>query len=148
MRTGRLVGFLGLIIFLISCRGEITPPVEGPVDFERDIQPIFNQSCALSGCHKGPNPTGNLRLEEGYSYENLVNVVSFGYSPALRVKPGSPEESVLYHKVSYSGLYGGGMPPTGPLPPEKVDLIRRWIEELAPGDSALPSLKPVAGCWF
>lgn len=119
-----------------GCRGGEGPVVDGPVDFDWQIQPIFSQSCALSGCHLGPSPTGNLNLTPGQSYDNLVNVVSFGYPPALRVKPGSPEESVLYHKVSYSGRYGQGMPPTGPLPQEKVDLIRRWIEELGQDSSA------------
>ena len=123
--------FVSILGITISCGKEQTSQPSEPIDFQRDIQPIFNESCALSGCHSGPNPTGNMSLEEGISYQNIVNVVSFGYAPALRVYPGFPDSSVLYHKVSYSGKYGQGMPPTGPLPSEKVQIIKHWIDELA-----------------
>ncbi len=130
VRTFRNLSLALFITFLTGCGKTKTSQPEGPIDFERDIQPIFNQSCALSGCHSGPNPTGNMSLEEGVSYQNIVKVVSFGYAPALRVYPGFPDSSVLYHKVSYSGRYGQGMPPTAPLPSDEVQLIKQWIKEL------------------
>ncbi len=98
------------------------------VDFENQIQPIFNANCI--GCHGENNPPAGLSLVDGKSYDNLVGVTSTNYGPALRVKPGFPDSSVLYHKITYSGAYGGGMPPGDRLDQESIDLIKKWIEEL------------------
>jgi hypothetical protein len=116
---------------LLLCKKEPTkpPPPGEPVDFEKYIQPIFNQSCAITNCHTGTNPTGNLDLSEGNSKGNLIDVISPNYN-AYRVRSGKPDSSVLYNKISDSGKYGGVMPPTGKLPQSEIDLIKRWIEEL------------------
>ena len=53
-----------------------------------------------------------------------------------RVVPGSSENSLLYHRLIGS-QFGMQMPPTGPLRPEEVSLIRRWIEEGAEWPDAL-----------
>jgi len=44
--------------------------------FDRIQRQIFNQSCAVSGCHDSQTyqSSGNLLLEQGASYANLVNV--------------------------------------------------------------------------
>ncbi len=94
-----------------------------PVSFSNDIQPIFNQNC--TSCH--PN-SGNLDLRAGQSYNNLVNVQAGGY-PALRVKPGDPEHSVLYKKIDGSGAYGSNMPLGGSLTSTQKNLIKTWIEQ-------------------
>ena len=41
--------------------------------FDRIQRQIFNQSCAVSGCHDSESQTGGLLLETGASYGNLVN---------------------------------------------------------------------------
>ena len=46
------------------------------VDFASQIQPIFNNNCALSGCHASDTASGGLVLDAGKSYANLVNVAS------------------------------------------------------------------------
>jgi hypothetical protein len=38
-------------------------PRQGPVEFGRDVRPIFEQTCY--GCHSGSNPRGRLRLDVG-----------------------------------------------------------------------------------
>lgn len=115
----------------VQAAGEGVAPAS-TVAFTTDIQPIFDASCATTGCHRTPNPQGGLSLMSGQSYGQLVNVTAQGYAPALRVLPGDPGESVLYNKVANTGRFGGGMPPSGGIGPTGIDLIRTWILEGAP----------------
>lgn len=99
------------------------------VDYETQIQPIFDSNCIR--CHGG---AGGLKLEKDVSKNNLVGVVSTNYAPALRVKMGDSANSVLYHKINNTGVYGGVMPKdTGKMSQGNLDLIASWI---APKSSA------------
>ena len=52
-----------------------------------------------------------------------------------RVDPGNPAGSILWAKVSTRDPpCGDPMPIAGPIPAEKVEQIRRWIERGAPND--------------
>ncbi len=111
-----------LLILLIA-----TVAVGKTVDFETQVQPIFDNNCA--GCHGNQ---GGLDLAQGAGYYNLVGVTSQGYSPDLRVVRGDPGNSVLYNKISDTNQYGGVMPPSGEkLAQSNIDLIGTWITELA-----------------
>ena len=100
------------------------------VSFATDIQPIFNASCAVAGCHAGGIPGGNLFLGAGSSYANLFNVTSFGYAPAKRVVPFDLTNSVLYGKIIGSGQFGQRMPQARPpLPQTMIDRVKAWILE-------------------
>lgn len=97
------------------------------VDFDTEIQPIFDASCV--GCH-GVN--GGLSLATGQSFNNLVNVSSQGYFPFLRVASGDTSLSVLYNKVMGNGTHGGPMPPSGdPLTVDQITKIATCISELS-----------------
>jgi hypothetical protein len=115
-----------LLLALFSACSEddpVEPPTE-PVSFSADVQPIFNNRCAVSGCHIGPTPEADCDLSEGNSHANLVNVKATRF-PGQRVTPGSPSGSVLYLLVD-----GGAMPQTGDdLSANQIDIIRRWIAE-------------------
>src|SRR6476660_8584885 len=51
------------------------PPAGGPtISFASTIQPIFNASCALAGCHIGPVPAENLDLTAGAAHAQTVGV--------------------------------------------------------------------------
>jgi hypothetical protein len=110
---------------------EITASANGfvpsTVSFATDIQPIFTTSCV--GCHGPPQPTGDTDLTAGASYGSLVNVVSSGYAPAVRVIPGDTTHSVLYHKVFGTGQYGPAMPLGGTISQSDRTKIRTWIIE-------------------
>jgi len=96
------------------------------VDYETEIQPIFNASCA--GCH-GTN--GGLSLAVGASFDNLVDVAaSSTYPGAFRVVSGDPAASVLYNKVAATDVHGGQMPPSAALTVDQIALISTWINEL------------------
>ncbi len=97
------------------------------VDYETQIQPIFNSNC--TSCHISTHSSG-LDLTSGNSYNELVNVVSQNYAPALRVANGSPSSSVLYDKITGGGTYGGQMPSGELISSADQTLIQTWISEL------------------
>ena len=99
------------------------------VDYWTEIQPIFTEHCA--SCHGGPAPSGGLILAEQHdTYDQLVNVISQSYSPALRVNPYDATNSVLWNKVSGTTGYGDQMPSGGPyLSQDNIDLIETWINQ-------------------
>ncbi len=117
--------------FLMSCVAEEGPIIveseEDPpldVSFSNDIQPIFSNNCIQ--CHDESHPTG-LNLQEGFSYNLLVDVSSANYSPNLRIAPFSTDDSVLWHKINDDGVFGGGMPPNGSLSNFEKQKIEEWI---------------------
>ena len=111
----------------------LLPPIfsqtPAKIDFARDVQPILRQNCI--GCH-GPNQQKN-----GLRVDRRSSVIKPG---SRRVQPGSPENSLLYHRLT-SSEYGLQMPPTGPLRPEQVEVIRAWIEQGAEWPDALANEK-------
>jgi hypothetical protein len=108
-----------------------------------NIQPIFDRSCALSGCHVAGALGGNLDLTAGKSYRQLVNRPAFQQPRRLRVEPGDPDASYLVQKIDGTpGISGLPMPqgcPTPPpggscLGPDEPDAIRTWITQCATQD--------------
>lgn len=87
------------------------------VDFARDVQPIFRQNCI--GCHGPAKQNNGLRLDRRSS------VMKPG---TRRVMPGSLENSFLYYRIT-GNEFGPQMPPTGPLKPDQVQIIKAWIEQ-------------------
>lgn len=123
-------------LLLASCTKDEGPlhlppvPTNGgePIDtvyFSGDVIPILQQHCWV--CHP---PNAGMDLGADMAYDNLVNVTTTGFAPMKRVVPGDLINSVLWHKVSYTGLYGLNMPPAGePLTAEELQIIRDWIEQ-------------------
>lgn len=124
---------LALISLLSACtedEGPVTDESQSNqitnVSYSADIQPIFTARCVA--CHDEFHPTG-LNLKPATSYGLLVNVVTKSYSPKVRIKPFSKEESVLLHKIKDDGLFGGKMPRIGdPLTSFEIKKIEKWIE--------------------
>ncbi|HQV53368.1 MAG: hypothetical protein IPI00_12395 [Flavobacteriales bacterium] len=127
---------LAALVFTVGCakdEGPVfvpgPPPVVGePIDtayFNTEVLPIFTEHCW--NCH----PTmAELDLGVTEAYNNLVNVPSVNHAPAIRVVPGDPAASVMWHKVSGSPTYGLNMPPNGTtLSAEELQLIYDWIEQ-------------------
>lgn len=82
-----------------------------------DIQPFFTASCAVSGCHTGPVPGGNLTLDAGQSYGELVNQRG---TVGFLVKPRNIAKSKLVKNLL--GLPGNSIMPSGcpSFPPSNV----------------------------
>jgi len=76
------------------------------VDFTKDVAPILEQSCV--SCHSA----GKALLDK----KSLV--------------PGKPDASLLYKLAAMPAGRAGAMPPGGPrLPEDKLDVLKRWIEQ-------------------
>jgi hypothetical protein len=111
--------------------------------FDRIQHQVFNQNCAVSGCHDSQSQTGDLLLETGASYDNLVNHAPANFSALnagwLRVS-GDLETSFIVHKLEGDLpdiTYGERMPlHRGKLHATLRDLIELWIQAGAPKDPA------------
>jgi ankyrin repeat protein len=108
------------------------------VDFGKDVLPVLRQNCV--GCHGPSQQNAGLRLDRRSS------VFKVG---ARRIVPGSAENSFIYHRLT-SSTYGPQMPPSGPLRPEQIAVVKTWIEQGAEWPDALaneverPQLNPKA----
>lgn len=85
------------------------------VDFERDIEPIFKTSCV--GCHGPRRQMAGLRMDDRASVVGKIAL------------PGKSAESPLYRRIAGAG--DDARMPLGmdALPAEKIELIKRWIDE-------------------
>ena len=123
---------------ILGCAGD-GPAVETATGFDAIQRTIFDVRCLSAGCHSSSDRAGNLVLEAGFAYADLVNVTSF--NPAaqsaglLRVMPNDAERSFLFIKVTNpTSAQGVRMPSAAPaLSSSDVALIRDWIEAGAPG---------------
>lgn len=99
--------------------------------FAKQIQPIFDRNCAITGCHSSDTASGGMVLEAGKSYANLVNVTSSEVAPRKRVLPGNSGASYIIEKLTQTApSFGDRMPLGGdPLPSDQIDLIKKWIND-------------------
>ena len=63
---------------------------------------------------------GGMRLDRRSS--------AMGIRSGTTIGPGNADGSRLYLKL-ISTKFGGRMPPTGPLSPEQISLIKAWIDQ-------------------
>ena len=135
-----LIIVLLMLAMLLACNsgtttsGDTSTTGVSGVSFSQDIQSIFNSNCVV--CHQSATATGDLNLETGFAYINLVNVEST-QSPLMLVAPGDSDGSYLLNKLrGTQGEVGGGglrMPyGASPLQQSQINLIQQWIEQGAP----------------
>ena len=89
------------------------------IDYQSDIQPIFNNNCIF--CHQnGGSATLNLATYSG--------TMTGGWSgPAIIA--GDHQSSLLYQRIIQPIGTDGSMPPNDPLSQSQIDLIAQWIDE-------------------
>jgi len=102
------------VSWISSCTHEADISNIPEVCFERDVLPIFTNSCAIKDCHDG----------NGESDLTLNNYLDINHS----VVPGNPNASRTY-KAIIATWGEGRMPPSQPLSLESRTLIRIWIEQ-------------------
>ncbi|MEZ6131940.1 MAG: c-type cytochrome domain-containing protein [Planctomycetaceae bacterium] len=135
--------YLAVLLLVVSVipvsRADEEKPIEPaeiklgrPVDFAKDIAPIFAANCLA--CHNKGKTEGELNLEG-------TATILKGSSSGQIVVPGKPDESYLY-KVA-ARQEESFMPPypnevqARKLTPEQLGLLRQWIVEGAKaGESA------------
>src|SRR5881409_3692264 len=115
-----------LTLLLVVASGVATPPAalraaDSKVDFQRDIQPIFQNRCYE--CH------GEKKQKSGMRLDRKSSVFQGGDSGKPAVVPGKSSNSVLIHRIT-STDDDEVMPPKGErLKPEQIVLIRAWIDQ-------------------
>lgn len=95
----------------------IEPCDSNLVYFEDDVLPLLVANCAISGCHDAASAQDGVILTD---YTNVVNTGD--------VRAGEPDKSELY-EVLIDSDPDKRMPPSGPLLPNQIQLIKDWIEE-------------------
>lgn len=97
-----------------SCQHEQMGDRNAAICFERDILPIFNSKCAMSGCHDAGTAA------EGYDLSNYSKIVGDG------IVKGKPGKSEIYEEIE-----DGEMPPKGypKLSATEKQLIYDWIAD-------------------
>jgi hypothetical protein len=119
--------------------------------FDRMQRQIFNQSCAVGGCHDSQSLAGGMTLEQGTAHAALVDVVPNNLSAAgagwRRVTTtgpasGDPETSFVFHKLTGDlpdASYGVRMPRDKPkLDQTLIDIVELWIAAGAPETGWVP----------
>jgi len=106
------------------------PPKPGePIDFSNHVLPILEDRCF--SCHqeayekngKTIQPKAGLAL-------STYDLVMKGNLDNTVVTPGDVEDSYLHEVLTLDEDDDMFMPPKGgPLTPEQIDIIKRWIEE-------------------
>ena len=117
--------------------------------FDRIQRQIFDQSCAVSGCHDSQSRTGDLLLEPGAAYTNLVNVAPSNLNAnaagwkrvhVVDATSGDPATSLLLQKLLGPPLgFGARMPfNRRPLDRTLIDVVELWIAAGAPATGWVP----------
>jgi len=89
------------------------------VSFGAHVQPLFNETCAFSGCHGDNQPSAGLRLT---SYDNLM------FNSNQVVIRERPDESILVLRIE--GRLGSRMPfNRTALTQNQINGVRTWIAE-------------------
>lgn len=123
------------------------PPSPLTVCFASNIQPIFNQSCALGGCHAGVPAAFNLDLSAGKSYRAIVGVPALEQPNLKLVQPGDPVKSYLQQKIDGTFASGALMPQGCPglplngaqcLTADQINAVSQWITECATNPPTCP----------
>lgn len=97
-----------------SCQHEQMGDPNAAICFERDILPIFNSKCAMSGCHDAGTAA------EGYDLSNYSKIVGDG------IVKGKPGKSEIYEEIE-----DGEMPPKGytKLSDAEKQMLYDWIAD-------------------
>ncbi len=125
MKKNKSILFIGisfaLIIALFGCsdRNSITavqPPPPAFATYDANMKPLFDASCAISGCHAGSSPMGN------YNLSSYAGVLGNGSDGTPNVIAGD-SASLIITKVK-NGTHFAWNTPTDQY---KIDLLIQWI---------------------
>ncbi|HVV70598.1 MAG TPA: c-type cytochrome domain-containing protein, partial [Verrucomicrobiae bacterium] len=111
---------------------KLPPPVSGPVDFTRDIKPIFEASCLR--CHGPEKPRSGFRLDNR-------SAALKGGDNGVDIVPGKSAESALVQYIARL-VPDLEMPPEGKgvaLTSREISLVRAWIDQGAVWEQAPPT---------
>ena len=103
-----------------KAKAALPPASTAPIDFIRDVQPIFQRACL--SCH------GDEKQKAGYRLDVRDVAMKEGDSYAPNIIVGKSAESPLIQFVAGSGDLA--MPPEGErLSPSEIGILRAWIDQ-------------------
>ncbi len=92
-----------------------------PVDFVRDVRPIFEKHCVE--CH------GEKKQKSGFRLDVKAAALKGGDDQGPDIVPGKAEESPLIHLISTTNEDELMPPKGGRLSAAEIDTLTRWINE-------------------
>ncbi|MBM3830821.1 MAG: DUF1553 domain-containing protein [Verrucomicrobia bacterium] len=98
---------------------KLPPAASGPVDFAKDIQPLFAAKCY--SCHGAEKQKSGLRLDI------QVGAIEGGDNGRVFI-PGKSAESKLIHALAGLGEQGIMPPKEKPLTVAEIGKVRAWID--------------------
>jgi mono/diheme cytochrome c family protein len=114
MRLPRFIRALALVLTALPATAAAPSPA--PVDFARDVLPIFQSQCVE--CHGPQKHKGDLRLDQD------------GPSLAKAASAADPAASELLRRIALPRGDDDVMPNRGePLTSAQVEAIRRWVAQ-------------------
>lgn len=133
--------FILVSLTLLSCSNSVAPATETIQPTYSSLkQNIFGPGCTTSSCHSFESMRGGLVLVGDTAYSFLVNQDcdnDVAFSKGLkRVKPGYPDSSFLYIKLTGPATGEGDRMPynNSSLSPDQINAVRTWIANGAKRD--------------
>ena len=124
-----------LLLPAAAFAAELPPPANHPVDFVKDIQPLFELSCVK--CHGKGKDSGGFSLETRTSFFK-------GGDTGPAAEPGNAAKSLVLELVA-------GLDPDNVMPQrgkrwtaEQVGLLRAWLDQGAKWPEGFTFAKPPA----
>ena len=114
-RLFRLVAVVGLVTLLCCRHNGLDVTALNQVCFERDVLPIFQNSCATTGCHSAGRGRG------GYDFSNYTSIMK-------AITPFNSQGSKAYQAIT-GKAFVQFMPPKGVVSENDMILIRVWIDQ-------------------
>jgi uncharacterized membrane protein len=117
LRNSLLIFFalLGLGIVQIQCRHDGIDTTLAKVCYQKDIEPIFQNSCGTTGCHDSQRGRG------GFSFTDYTSIMK-------AITPYNANKSKAYQAIT-GKAFVQLMPPSGALTENERILIRVWIDQ-------------------
>ena len=120
-----LIGSLALCTVVSVRAGEEDAPLPANVQFNRDIRPVFSDTCFKCHGFDATKRKKNLRLD---TIAGAFGRLKSGGTPIVS---GHPEKSEAFLRIA-STDEEEAMPPADkgkPLTKEEVGLVRAWIDQ-------------------
>ena len=134
-----------LVLISYSCKHDPAPiSIIDPIDttgntggtqcskdtvyFVQQVLPIFQSSCAMSGCHDAATH------KEGVILDSYANIVTTG-----GIKVNSPTDSKIYKAMVEDGEDRMPPSPAVPMTSAQLSLISKWIAQGALNNSCIES---------
>jgi hypothetical protein len=132
-------GVAAALAFVLGVSAQAQGSGDGPaLDYARDVRPILREHCF--SCHSAAKKKGQLRLD-------ARSAAFRGGMSGKAILPGKGRESLLY-KLLVDADDSARMPQKAPrLAAEKIEILRRWIDQGAPWPDAEAGEDAVAAHW-